>query len=89
MKELKVEICCCTECVMKGAMELAESIEGLKKVKSHLGYEGEIYIQMDKCLGGPKHGEMSPLITVDGQLIEQANSETVMEIIVAKMKAAV
>lgn len=88
MKELKVEICVCTECVMKGAMELADSVEGLKKVKQHLGYEGEIHIDMDKCLGEAKHGEDSPLIAVDGELIRNANSETVMEIIVGKMKEA-
>ncbi|WP_165445423.1 NAD(P)H-dependent oxidoreductase subunit E [Bacilliculturomica massiliensis] len=88
MKELKVEICVCTECVMKGAMELAESVESLKKVKKHLDYEGEIYIDMEKCLGESKHGEDSPLIAVDGELIKNADSETVMEKIVEKMKAA-
>lgn len=87
MKELKVEICVCTECVMKGAMELADSVESLKKVKKHLEYEGEIFIQMDKCLGQAKHGQESPLIAVDGELLRNADSETVMEKIVEKMKA--
>lgn len=86
MKELKVEICVCTECVMKGAMELADSIESLKKVKKHLDYEGDICLVMDKSLGEAKHGDESPLISVDGELIKNADSETVMEIIVGKMQ---
>lgn len=87
MKELHVGICVCTECVMKGAMEVADSIESLRKVKKHLGYDGEIYIGMDKCLGHGKHGQDSPLVLVDGELMKKADSETVMERIVEKMKA--
>lgn len=87
MKELKVEVCGCTECVMKGALELADSIDSLKKVKKFLGYEGDIRLSMDKSLGSPKHGEEAPLIAIDGELLTNADSETVMEKIVEKMKA--
>ena len=85
-KEVKVELCVCTECVMKGAMELADSIESLKKVKKYLGYDGDISIEMDKCLGESKHGEDSLVLVVDGEWITHGDSETVMEKIVAKLR---
>lgn len=86
MGELKVEVCGCTECVMKGAMELADSIESMKKVKGWLGYDGTICVTMDRTLGEPRHGDDSPLVAIEGEIVRHADSETVMEKIVEKMK---
>lgn len=86
MSELRVEVCGCTECVMKGAMELADSIESMKKVRNSLGYDGHICVTMDKALGNSRHGDDSPLVAIDGEIIRNADSETVMEKIVEKMK---
>ncbi|WP_312642838.1 NAD(P)H-dependent oxidoreductase subunit E [Hydrogenoanaerobacterium sp.] len=78
MKKLIVEVCVCNECVMKGAMDIIESIESLKKLKVQLRFNTQIQIEMNKCLGETKHGLQSPLIKVNGELIEKADSETVM-----------
>ena len=78
MKKLVVEVCVCTECVMKGAMDIIESIESLKKLKVQLRFNTQIQIVMSKCLGEAKHGAFSPLVKINGELLERANSETVM-----------
>lgn len=78
MKKLIVEVCVCTECVMKGAMDIIESIESLKKLKVQLRFNTQIQIVMNKCLGEAKHGTASPLVKINGELLERANSETVM-----------
>lgn len=78
MKKILVEICACTECVMKGAMDLEESIEDLKKLKTQLKISAPVKVEINKCLGEGKHADKSPLVMVNGELIENANSETVM-----------
>lgn len=81
MKKILVEICACTECVMKGAMDLEESVEALVSMKSQLHINTPIEIEINKCLGEGKHADKSPLVMVNGVLIENANSETVMSTI--------
>ena len=66
MEDLKVAVCVCTECVMKGAMDIIESIER------------GIYIETVKCIGEAKHGMKSPIVSVGNVVIEKANTETVM-----------
>lgn len=83
MKKLVVEVCVCTECVMKGAMEIIESIESLKKLKVQLRFNTQIQIAMNKCLGDTKHGAQSPLVKINGDIMERANSETVMAKIIS------
>ena len=83
MKKLNVEVCVCTECVMKGAMDLIESIESLKKLKVQLRFNTQIQIEMNKCLGEAKHGLQSPLVKINDELVEKADSETVMAKIIA------
>lgn len=85
-KDIKVEICVCTECVMQGAMDLMESVESLKKLKSELKFDGNILVSMNKCIGEKKHGEKCLLASVNGEVIEQANSETVMEKVISIIK---
>ena len=43
MEDLKVAVCVCTECVMKGAMDIIESIESLNDVKDVLELSRGIY----------------------------------------------
>lgn len=88
MKKLVVEVCVCTECVMKGAMEIIESIESLKKLKVQLRLNTQIEIEMSKCLGEAKHGASSPLVRIGGDLLERADSETVMARIIGAASSA-
>lgn len=86
IEDIKVEVCVCTECVMQGAMGLVESVESLKKLKGQLGFDGTIQVEMKKCLGNKKHGERSLLASINGEIIENADSETVMEKVISMMK---
>ncbi len=78
MKKVKVKVCVCTECVMNGAMDIIESIEGLKKLKVQLRLNSQFQVETDNCLTGEKHHGRSPLVMVEGELLEKCTSETVM-----------
>ncbi|MEF9919008.1 MAG: NAD(P)H-dependent oxidoreductase subunit E [Eubacterium sp.] len=78
MEDLKIEVCVCTECVMKGAMDIIESIESLNDVKDILELTRGIVIDTVKCIGEAKHGLQSPIVCVGGHVIENAKTETVM-----------
>lgn len=86
VKDIQVEICVCTECVMQGAMELVESVESLKKLKGELKFDGNIHVTMNKCIGEKKHGDKCLLASVNGEVIECADSETVMEKVISIIK---
>ena len=79
MKKLKVEVCVCTQCVLNGAMHIIESIEGLRKLKTQLRMNAQVDVVTTSGLVEGKHPETAPLVRVNGELIEKANSETVME----------
>lgn len=86
MNDLKVEVCVCTECIMKGAMDIIESIESLNDVKDVLDLTRGIFIETVHCIGEAKHGMKSPIVNVGGVMIEKANTETVMSQILLMTK---
>ena len=79
MKTIDVKICACTACVMNGSMSLCNSVESMKKVKDQLGIDADIQVEMCKCIGEPGHSDKSPVVSVNGEIIDQAKSEIVME----------
>ncbi len=79
MKKLTVEVCVCTQCVLNGAMHIIESIEGLKKLKVQLRMNAQVDVVTSSGLVEGKHPEIAPVVRVNGELIEKASSETVME----------
>ncbi|WP_206459530.1 hypothetical protein [Anaerovorax sp. IOR16] len=86
VNDIKVEVCVCTECVMRGAMDLVESVESLKKLKRYLGFEGNINVETNKCLGNKKDGHHSLVAAINGKIMENADSETVMEKVISMIK---
>ncbi|MBQ8589425.1 MAG: hypothetical protein IJ486_03120 [Firmicutes bacterium] len=82
MKTIDVKVCACTTCVMNGSMFLANSIEGLSKVKAKLGIDADITVEMCKGIGPDNHSDVAPVASVNGEVIEKAKSEIVMEKIV-------
>lgn len=85
-KDIKVDICVCTSCVMQGAMDLVESVESLKKLKGQLDFDGNIQVEMNKCIGDKNHGEKSLVASINGKILERADSETVMEKVINIIK---
>ena len=78
MKSLEVKVCVCTHCVMKGAMDIVESIESLQKLKTQLRFNTAVKVRANECLCEKAgHGEYSPLVHVKGESLTNATSETV------------
>ncbi len=44
MKKVNLEVCVCTECVMMGAMEIIDAIEGLKSLETDMT---DMYKELD------------------------------------------
>lgn len=90
MKDLKIEICVCTECVMNGAMDIMDSAEQLlertAKMRQEDGGKPQVTVSTVNCLGESKHGEHSPRVAINGTIFENADSQTVMAEIVSSMK---
>ena len=93
MEKLDIEVCVCTECIMDGAMDIIESIEQLKEMKEAMqekyNTDMEINITPVKCLGEVKHGIHSPKVSINGQIFENTDSQTIMAEIIARMKREV
>ena len=83
MKKVNVEVCVCTQCVLNGAMHIIESIESLKKLKVQLRLNTQVNITTCTNLVEGTHPDISPVVRINGDLIENADSETVMERIIA------
>lgn len=78
MKTIEIKVCMCTQCVINGAMDIVESIESLQKLKSQLRFNAAIKVNATELLCDKhEHGVRSPLVSVDGEIIEKANTETV------------
>ncbi len=78
MDSLQIEVCVCSSCVMKGAMDIIDSIESLNDVRDITHLDCEITINPVSCIGLPNHGKVSPIVRIDDHIIENANMETVM-----------
>ncbi|MEG0691794.1 MAG: hypothetical protein RR444_01805 [Oscillospiraceae bacterium] len=78
MKSLEVKVCVCTHCVMNGAMDIVESIESLQKLKTQLRFNTAVKVLANECLCDKmEHGDCSPLVYVNGEVLANATSETV------------
>lgn len=84
MKKITVEVCACTQCVLNGAMHIIESIESLKKLKVQLRMNAQISIVPTPSLVEGKHSDISPVVRINGEIIEKASSETVMAKIISQ-----
>jgi len=88
-KVLDVKICVCNECVMNGAIDIMESLEKMdevaEEIKESFNVEIKLNLISDKCIGEPKHGSLSPRVSLEGKIIDNADSQTVMEEIIASM----
>ncbi|MCI8622723.1 MAG: hypothetical protein HFG26_03580 [Provencibacterium sp.] len=88
MKKITVEVCACTQCVLNGAMHIIESIESLKKLKVQLRMNAQVNIVTTPSLVEGKHSEISPVVRINGEMLEKADSETVMARIISQGQRA-
>jgi len=86
MNRISVELCACNKCIMMGAMDTREHIESLNDLE---GLDAEISVTMDKKICTKEEHDVSPLVIINGERIEKANSETVMEKIMQLTKEVI
>lgn len=78
MRSIEVKVCVCTQCIMNGAMDIVDSIESLQKLKSQLRFNANVKINAKESLCEKEgHGVSSPLVSVNGEMLARATSETV------------
>ena len=77
---MKVTLCMGSNCVMMGNMSIQAQLEDLKE---SLDWDG-LEITFEHCLGQCKTDDNStPVVVIDGEVIESATSQVVMEKVMA------
>lgn len=76
MKKTEVKICVCTGCVLSGAIDIISGAENIRKLAKTT--KTAIKISPAYLIGDSVHDKSSPVVLINDELIENANSETVM-----------
>ncbi len=76
MKKTEVKICVCTGCIMSGAIDIMNGAENLRKLAGTAKNSVKIYPAY--LIGDSVHDTNSPVVMINDELIENANSQTVM-----------
>ena len=82
MKKLNVEICACNRCIMMGAMDIRENVESLKKLKTQLRLNTQVDLVMSRRICKNLGEEISPVVSINGEVMTNATPESVMEQII-------
>jgi NADH:ubiquinone oxidoreductase subunit E len=82
LKKITVEVCACNRCIMMGAMDIMESVESLKKLKTQLRLNTQVELIMDKKICGDLGDEVSPVVSINGEMMTRATPQSVMEQII-------
>lgn len=80
MPLIKVDVCAGTHCTMMGSMDIIASVESLIEL-SDFNPDCEILINPVPCNNQCEHGRLAPIVSINGQYLENADSETVMSMI--------
>jgi len=79
MEALKVKVCVCTHCVLKGAMDIIESIEDINDVKEILEMDRYVKIESVPSISDSNHDAAAPVVVVGDDLIKNATAQEVLE----------
>ena len=79
MTTISVEVCVGTQCPLMGAMEILEAITSLQEVDAAL----DIAVQPVPCRNLCDDGRQAPVVIINGDVLLQTNSESVMARIMA------
>lgn len=86
MKRTIVEVCVCADCVMHGAMDIIEAIEGLQQLKTQLRFNSQVQINNVTPGAGTTHKSIAPVIYLNGAALEKTDSQTVMSKVIAELR---
>lgn len=60
-------------CVMNGALEIAESVKSLQKLKNQLRFDTAVRVNATEKLCKGTNTDVSPLVVVGGEVIEKGD----------------
>ena len=78
MKVIKIEVCAGTHCTMLGSSDIMDAIAGLNDEGQLLCPDCQLEIVPIPCTGDCDHGRLSPIVRINGEQLNQADSATVM-----------
>ena len=79
MNTIRVEVCVGTQCALMGAMDILEAITSLQEVDAAL----DIAVQPVPCRNLCDDGRQAPVVIINGDVLLQTDSESVMARIMA------
>lgn len=83
MGKIVVEVCAGTHCIMMGSMDIIDAVHSLEEIRQDIENACEIVVTAIPCMNLCKGSVHGPFVRVDGELIEQAESEAVMAAIMS------
>jgi len=86
MKNILVEVCAGTHCTMMGAMNIIDAIHSLEEFNQDNINICQIQVEAIPCMNLCRGTDQGPFVRVDGQLISQAESESVMAAIMVRCR---
>ncbi len=86
MGKIIVEVCAGTHCTMMGSMDIIDAVHSLEEIRQEIAGACEVEVTAIPCMNLCKGNVHGPFVRVDGELIEQAESEAVMAAIMANCK---
>lgn len=87
MGKIDVEVCAGTHCTLLGSMDIMDAIASLPEMG--LTWEGleDVNVVAVPCRNHCKENMVGPIVYVDGEIITQADSETVLAAIINRSRA--
>jgi NADH:ubiquinone oxidoreductase subunit E len=82
--KIVVEVCAGTHCIMMGSMDVIDAVHSLEEIRQDTENACEIVMTAVPCMNLCKKGIQGPFVRVNGELIEQAESEAVMAAIMSR-----
>ena len=83
MGKIVVEVCAGTHCTMMGSMDIIDAVHSLEEIRQEMEGACDVEVTAVPCMNLCKGNINGPFVRVDGELIEQAESEAVMAAIMA------
>jgi len=79
MPTIIVEVCAGTQCTLMGAMDIISAVEGLSDLHGGLKPDCTIEVRPIPCTHGCDQSDRAPIVYINGELMENTNTESVME----------
>lgn len=83
MEKILVEVCAGTHCVMMGSMNIIDAVHSLEEFREQMDMPCEVEVKVVSCMKACKantsiENKQGPFVKVNGKMIKQAESESVM-----------